>query len=35
MTNRPQEVAEGIRLARLGVELGKDDTVAQSPYSLE
>ena len=28
MTDRPQEIAEGIRLARLAVELGKDDAVA-------
>jgi TolB-like protein/Tfp pilus assembly protein PilF len=28
MINRPQEIAEGIRLARLAVELGKDDAVA-------
>jgi TolB-like protein len=28
MTNRPQEIAEGVRLARLAVELGKDDAVA-------
>ncbi|WP_407168448.1 winged helix-turn-helix domain-containing tetratricopeptide repeat protein [Bradyrhizobium sp. ORS 111] len=28
MANRPQEIAEGVRLARLAVELGKDDAVA-------
>ena len=28
MTDRPQEIAEGVRLARLAVELGKDDAVA-------
>ena len=28
MTDRPQEIAEGIRLARRAVELGKDDAVA-------
>ncbi len=28
MTDRPREVAEGIRLARLAVELGRDDAVA-------
>lgn len=28
MTNRPQEIAEGVRLARLAVELGRDDAVA-------
>ncbi|MBB3975608.1 TolB-like protein [Rhizobium azooxidifex] len=28
MTDRPREIAEGIRLARLAVELGRDDTVA-------
>jgi TolB-like protein/Tfp pilus assembly protein PilF len=28
MTNRPQEIAEGVRLARLAVELGNDDAVA-------
>jgi TolB-like protein/Tfp pilus assembly protein PilF len=28
MTNREQEIAEGLRLARLAVELGKDDAVA-------
>ena len=28
MTDRPQETAEGVRLARLAVELGKDDAVA-------
>jgi hypothetical protein len=28
MTNRPREIAEGLRLARLVVELGKDDAVA-------
>jgi tetratricopeptide (TPR) repeat protein len=28
MTDRPQEISEGTRLARLGVELGKDDAVA-------
>jgi TolB-like protein len=28
MTNRPLEIAEGIRLARLAVELGRDDAVA-------
>ena len=28
MTARPQEIAEGVRLARLAVELGKDDAVA-------
>jgi TolB-like protein len=28
MTDRPQELAEGARLARLGVELGKGDAVA-------
>ncbi|WLG48929.1 winged helix-turn-helix domain-containing protein [Pseudomonas sp. FP1742] len=28
MTDRPQEIAEGARLARLAVELGRDDAVA-------
>jgi TolB-like protein/Flp pilus assembly protein TadD len=28
MTDRPREIAEGVRLARLAVELGKDDAVA-------
>jgi TolB-like protein len=28
MTDRPQEIAEGVRLARRAVELGKDDAVA-------
>jgi TolB-like protein len=28
MTDRPREIAEGIRLARLAVELGRDDAVA-------
>jgi TolB-like protein len=28
MTDRPQEIAEGVRLAHLAVELGKDDAVA-------
>jgi TolB-like protein len=28
MTDRPQEIAEGVRLARLAVEMGKDDAVA-------
>lgn len=28
MTNRAQDIAEGVRLARLAVELGKDDAVA-------
>jgi tetratricopeptide (TPR) repeat protein len=28
MTDRPQQIAEGVRLARLAVELGKDDAVA-------
>lgn len=28
MADRPQEIAEGVRLARLAVELGKDDAVA-------
>ena len=28
LTDRPREIAEGIRLARLAVELGKDDAVA-------
>src|SRR5438105_5188413 len=28
MTDRPQEITEGVRLARLAVELGKDDAVA-------
>jgi TolB-like protein len=28
MTARPQEIAEGVRLARLAVDLGKDDAVA-------
>ena len=28
ITDRPQEIAEGVRLARLAVELGKDDAVA-------
>jgi TolB-like protein len=28
MTDRPLEIAEGVRLARLAVELGKDDAVA-------
>jgi TolB-like protein len=28
MIDRPQEIAEGVRLARLAVELGKDDAVA-------
>lgn len=28
MTDRPREIAEGARLARMGVELGRDDAVA-------
>lgn len=28
MTDRPREIAEGVRLARLAVELGRDDAVA-------
>jgi TolB-like protein len=28
MDNRPEEIAEGVRLARLAVELGRDDAVA-------
>lgn len=28
MTDRPQEIAEGVRLARLAVEFGRDDAVA-------